>query len=332
MGAKKLSATEKAATVLLALGEEGAVNILRMMPERERILALRALSRLGRVDKGLAEEILREFNETLKEENHSLNGGGDLARRLLSKAIPSSNPDTVDEILSDGSRELIEILRDIDLKILSGFLAREETPQIAVVLAHMDSPRGAHCLKHLPEHLRLNALQKLASLGTIEPSALEDLTAVLRELGLRQNHRSNKAPGGLEKVAAILNALDPSSGQEIMGALSQRDQHLAMAVRELLFQFSDLALLPDKSLVEIIKSVPMETLKIALKKAPDSVCSAFFRNLSERAQTMLRDDIAAMGLVRWTDMQKAQKHIADLARRLIDEGKIAGPNDRGEYV
>lgn len=332
MGAKKLSAPEKAATVLLALGEEGAVSILRMMPEKDRILALQALSRLGRVDKELAEEVLREFNEQIKKESRSLMGGGELARRLLGKAIPSSHQDKVDEILYDGAPELIAILREIDLKILSGFLAREEPPQMAVVLAHMDSPRAAHCLRLLPEHLRLEVIQKLASLGPVEPGALDDLTTVLKELSLRQNYRSNKAPGGLEKVAAILNALDSSSGQEIMGALEQRDQPLANAVRELFFQFSDLALLPDKSLVEVIKSVPVETLKIALKKAPESVCSAFFRNLSGRAQTMLRDDIAAMGLVRLTDVQKAQKQVIDIARRLIDDGKIAGPHDRGEYV
>lgn len=332
MGAKKLSAPEKAATVLLALGEQGAVSILRQMPERDRILALNALSRLGRVDKELAEEVLREFNERIQKESRSLTGGAELARRLFSKAIPYSSQDEVDDLLSDGAPELTEILRGIDLKILSGFLSSEEPPQIAVVLAHMDSPRAAQCLRLLPEYLRLDVIQKLANLGPVEPGALDDLTTILRELSLRQNHRSNKATGGLEKVAAILNALDPSSGQEIMGALEQRDQALANTVRELFFQFKDLALLPDKSLVEIIKAVPMETLKIALKKAPESVCAAFFRNLSDRAQSMLQDDIAAMGLVRWTDVHKAQKHVTDLARRLIDEGKIAGPQDRGEYV
>jgi flagellar motor switch protein FliG len=196
----------------------------------------------------------------------------------------------------------------------------------------MDSLRGATCLGLLPEKLRLTVLQKLANLGSVEPGALVDLTESLRELAWRPNIQGTPIKGGLEKIAAIVNALDPASGQSLLAALGEKDRGLADAVEELLFQFSDLTSLPDKSLVEVLKSVPTETLKLALRTAPELVSQALFRNLSERAQAMLRDDIAAMGLVRLADVENAQKKIADIARRLIDEGKIAGPKDRGDYV
>jgi len=334
MGIKKLTPPEKAATVLLALGEEGAAAVLRSMPEQDKIRALRALSRLGRVDKETANAALREFNEKIKQGSQSLEGSGDLAKKLLSRALPNVAQDLLDDLVyeGDGATELMEILQDIEPKLLATFLAKEAPQQIAVVLAHMDSMRGASCLKLLPETLRLMALQKLANLGSVEPGALGDLTETLRELARRPAALGVPIKGGLEKIAAIVNALDPASGQSLLAALGEKDRGLADAVEELLFQFSDLASLPDKSLVEVLKSVPVETLKLALRTAPELVSQALFRNLSERAQAMLRDDIAAMGLVRLADVEKAQDQIANIARRLIDEGKITGPKDRGDYV
>ena len=332
MSAKKLSPQEKVAILLLALGEEAATPLLKAMPQDEARSALRALSQLGRVEKEAADAVMREFRDGLKREETSIRGGAAVARQLLFKVLPSEALDEACELASEGGSQLAAVLNDLGPTILVAFLVKEKPAQIAVALAHMDGSRGAACLKLLPLALRVPVIQQLASLDSVSTQALEDLTSALQELRERSRTTSGKNLGGREKVAALVSAMDPASGQALLQNMKEREPELAEAIKNLLFQFGDLAQLPDKSMVEILKKVPPESLKLALKNAPETVARAFLKNMSERAQTMLKEDIAAMGLVKKSDVTKAQQTITEIARNLIEEGKIMGPGSASEFV
>lgn len=332
MGAKKLSPAEKAGIVLLALGEDASAPLLKKMPRNELVRALQALSGLGAVDHATAQEVLQEFSQNIKKGEKGLHGDPQAAKRLLSKALPGERETALDTLLSDGNTELMAVLRELDIPLIASFCAKEEAPQIAVTLAHMDPVRGAACLKLLPERLRTTVLEKLAALGPVAPEALDALASTFRELRGRAHAPSGKALGGADKVAALINSLDRPSSQALIQNLAERSPLLAETVQGLLFQFADLARLTDRSIAEILKAVPPETLKIAVKSAPDAVTQAVFRNISKRAQSMLREDIAALGLVKKSAVETAQQTIAALARRLIDEGKIPGPGDSSDFV
>lgn len=322
MSAKKLSGSDKAAVLLLALGDDLASQILGQLAPGEAKRIVNALSRIGRVDEEEARAVLEEFQRLLTSPaQRPLQGGGDAARRILEAAAHVRGEDLGIK-LEDGSSTLRETLLAIDAKTLAGYLRREHPQTMALVLAHLSGKKCGDTLKLLPETLHVDLIERIARLEAVDPEILVELEESLRAELERTSLASQRPIGGVTQVAQLIAGMDKASGERFLDALEERDPGLAEAVRAQLFTFADLVRLDDAGLRLLIAQTPRRTLLLAMKDAPAAVRELILRNVSERARKTLLEDVEAQGKVRKEDVEAAQRDMATLARKLEDEGKL----------
>lgn len=325
MSAKKLSGSDKAAVLLLALGDDLASQILGQLDPREVKRIVSALSRIGRVDEEEARAVLEEFQRLLmRPTQRQLQGGGDAARRIIAAAERVRGEDLGIK-LEDGSSTLRETLLAIDARTLAGYLRREHPQTMALVLAHLDGKKCGDTLKLLPETLHVDLIERIARLEAVDPQILAELEESLHAELERTSLASQRPLGGATQVARLIAGMDEASARRFLDALEARDPGLAEAVRAQLFTFADLARLDDAGLRVLIAQTPRRTLLLAMKEAPAAVREGLLRNVSERARKTLLEDVAAQGKVRREDVEAAQRDMAALARKLDEEGKLAIP-------
>jgi flagellar motor switch protein FliG len=329
MGAKKLSAysgTDKAAVLLLALGEDLAAEIMRQMAPGEIKRLGGALSRLGRIDQETADAILVEFHDLIAGGAPlALVGDASAARRLVAKAAG----DGVADALGLATPELVDTLAQFEPSHLGRYLAKELPQTVAVILAHLDAKKAGETLKAQPADGHAELILRVARLDAVDPEVLAEIDAALKQELQRQGNQRQLAVGGVDAVAAMLATMDRTTGERYLDDLEDRDPELAAAVRAQMFRFQDLTKLDDRGMQELLKQVDQKTLRLALKSASADIMQLVVKNMSQRASKMLQDDLAAMPKVRVSDVETAQRQIADLARKLIDDGKIElkDPND-----
>ena len=322
-----LTGTEKAAVLLLAVGEEAAGAILAGMPRAEAAKVVVALSQLGRVDAAVADAVLREFNDTMAAGSKGpkpLVGDAASAKRLLKAARPHDAA-AIDRELDLASPTLSETLAALPAPELARFLQNEHPQTVALVLAHLAPAHCGQVFKDLPQALRSEAIIRIARLTAVDPQVLADLEDAIRA-GVGSSRRlAAQKKGGAKPVAALLAGLAESERDAELHRLEERDPALADEVRALLFVFEDIAGLDDRGVQEILKAAAEATLKLALKGASDGLKARLFANMSQRRAQALAEDLAATAKVRRSDVEAAQKELAALARRLMEDGKVLDP-------
>ncbi len=332
MGARKFSSAEKAAVVLLALGEEVGGQIMSEMAPPEVKRVAEALSRLGRVDQETVDEVLEEFNGQLESPQRFVVGNSGTARKLLENALARGGIGiNLDHTLDMATPALRETLAGIEVKTLSTYLKQELPQTVAIVLAHMDAKRASELLKLVPDALRTELILRLAKLGPVESDVLFDLEEALRKESQRAG-RARLAIGGPNKVAALLNALGKDQSDQLLEKIEESQPDLADEVRREMFTFADLVKLDDRGMQELLKAVPAESLRLALRKAPQAVETRIFANLSSRARGILQDDLQTMPKVKVSDVEAAQRQIAELAQKLADDGRLEIHRGDEKYV
>lgn len=332
MGARKFSSAEKAAVVLLALGEEVGGQIMSEMAQPEVKRVAEALGRLGRIDQETVDEVLAEFNDQLQSPQRFLVGDSGTARKLLENALAKGGIDVnLEQTLGGATPALRETLAGIDLKTLGNYLKQELPQTMVLVIAHLEPKRASELLKGIPDGLRTDLILRLANLGTVESEVLYDLEEALRQESQRAG-KAHHAVGGANKVAALLNALGKEQSDTLLEKLEEQQPDLARDIRREMFTFSDLTKLDDRGMQELLKAVPAEVLRLALRKAPQAVESKIFANLSGRARGILQDDLQTMPKVKISDVEAAQRQIAELAQKLAGEGKLEIRREDEKYV
>ncbi len=262
----------------------------------------------------------------------ALEGNPESARRLLESAKARGAPARPDDVVKDASDALRETLAEVDAKVLAGFLKAEQAQTVALVMAHLDARRAGDLLKLLAAELRTELMVRLANLGAVEQKVLADLDDQLKLEIEKAGRLTAHAVGGAVKVAALLNVLGREQQEALLGQLESQDQKLAAKVRREMFTFADLAKLDDRGMQELLKAVPAETLRLALKPAPEAVLTRIFGNLSERARTLLQDDLAARPKVKLSDVEAAQRQLAELAQELAKAGRLVLNQTDEKYV
>ena len=320
--AKRLTPTDKAAVLLLALGHDIAAEIMRELdpPELKRIVM--ALSKLGRLEQATVEGVLKEFQKLLNHpQRGGLSGGGETARRLLEAAEQARGEDLGIK-LTDSSANLRNTLDGIETQKLVDHIQREHPQTIALILAHLDGKRSGEALKRLTPALQIEVIQRIATLDAVDPEMIAQLDESLRS-SFDQSHISLvRSLGGTTQVAKMLASMDRSTAERYLNDLELKDPSLAEAVRAELFTFADLVRIDDAGMRILIAETPRKTLLLAMRQAPAAVRDKIFRNVSERARKTLEDDIEAQGKVQRHDVEQAQQAMAVRARQLEDEGKL----------
>lgn len=331
MGAHSYTGTQKAAILLLSFGEEVSSEIFKNLNEFEIKRIGTSMSRLGRLEEDIIDEIIIEFYEILQRNKQFFYGGSDLTKRIIGTAFKGGEAEELIDQLSLSSANL-DSLELIDPRTLAGFVRNEHPQTIALILAHLPPQKFGETLKMLPEALHTEVLLRVANLDAVAPELIDEIEDVLRQEVQAMGSITTDKIGGVESIADMLNVIDKATEEEILDNLEERDPDLAEEIRQLMFVFDDLVKLDDRSIQELIKSVPQDKWKVALKTSSDAVRDLIFANMSERAAEMLREDMEAMGAVRLSDVETVQYEILQTTRKLEEEGKVVIQTGETAYV
>jgi flagellar motor switch protein FliG len=320
---KKLSGKQKAAIVLVALGTETAAKILPHLNEAEVEELGLEIARLGSIPAEVRQQVIQEFYEVCLAQNLALEGGLDHARSLLEQAFGAER---ANEILSRLTRALqmlpFDSIKRVHPAQLSTFLQDEHPQTIALVLAYLEPQAAAAVLSSLPPELRPEVAERLATMGSTPPEVIRRVESVLQRKLSSLASQELTAAGGVKSLVDILQWVDRNTERTIFDALNESNPELAEEVRKLMFTFEDLLQLDDRAIQQILKEVEMKELALALKGASDALKEKIFRNMSERATNMLKEEIEFMGPVRVRNVEEAQQRIVSIVRRLEEAGEI----------
>lgn len=322
MANQKYTGAQKAAILLLSFGEEISAEIFKNMTEFEIKRIGAAMSRLGRLENDVVETVMGEFYGVLQQNQKFFYGGNDFTKKLIGTAFKGTDGDELINQLALGSSSNLDSLELIDARTLSNFIRNEHPQTIALILAHLDSRKCGDTLKLLPESMRTEILIRIANLDAVAPEIIDEIDDVLRAEIQAMGSISTQKIGGVEPIAEMLNLIDGASEEQILDGLEERDPELAERIRQLMFTFDDLVKIDDRGIQEIVKAVQNDKWKIALKTASEAVRELVFKNMSERAAKMLREDMEAMAAVKLSDVEAIQYEIVQVARKLEEEGKI----------
>lgn len=318
-----LTGVQRAAIVLLSLGEQQAAEVLKHMGPKEVQKLGVAMTSVGGIKHEAVARVFDEFVDNLAQP--SLGAGADeYVRAVLTQALGEERASTlIDRILLGRNTSGLDTLKWMEPRAIAE-LVRNEHPQIiAIVMAHLDGDQAAEVLKCLPERVRVDVLLRLATLDGIPPHALNELNDVMaRQFAGSQNLKSSSV-GGVKVAANILNFMDGGLDEALLAAIAEADSELGTQIRDLMFVFDDLAELDDRAMQAVLREVATDRLGLALRGADAKVKEKITSNMSQRAAEMLLEDMEARGPVRLAEVEAAQKEILATVRRMADSGEIA---------
>jgi flagellar motor switch protein FliG len=325
---------ERAAILLLTLGESEAAEILKHLGAKDVQRLGRSMAELSNVSREEVRTVLGDFTSAVESQTSLGVGSDDFIRRVLINALGEEKAASLmDRISLGGTRKGLDALKWMDAKAIAD-LVRIEHPQIvAIVLSYLDSEHAAEVLACLPEGQRSDLIMRVATLDGIQPSALAELDEMMeKQFAASGGSGKSSALGGLRVAAEMLNLLDSSVNTSIMNDIGKTDEGLSQKIQDLMFVFDDLLEIDDRGMQELLRQVPADKLLIALKGADETFKTKVFKNMSQRAAEMLKGDLEAKGPVRLADVEAAQKEILLAARKLSDEGTIQLGGKGEQYV
>ncbi|MBD7920876.1 flagellar motor switch protein FliG [Xanthomonas sp. CFBP 8703] len=319
-----MNGVQRAAVLLLSLGEADAAEVLKHMDPKEVQKIGIAMATMSGISRDQVEKVMDEFNNELGSKTSLGVGADDYIRNVLVQALGADKAGgLIDRILLGRNTTGLDTLKWMDPRAVAD-LVRNEHPQIiAIVMAHLDSDQAAEALKLLPERVRADVLMRIATLDGIPPNALNELNEIMeRQFSGNQGLKSSNV-GGVKVAANILNFMDSGQDQGVLAAIGKIDAELSTRIQDLMFVFDNLVELEDRALQTLLREVSGDRLGLALRGADIKVREKITKNMSQRAAEILLEDMEARGPVRLADVEGAQKEILTIVRRLADEGVIS---------
>jgi flagellar motor switch protein FliG len=329
-----ITGVQKAAVLLLQIGKERSAKVLRSMKESEVEEVMAEIARMEGVGVDVADEVLEEFRELAAAQRYVTQGGMGFAKELLESSLGASKAREILDRLTAGMVEVpFEFLRRADPRQVLTYLQDEHPQTVALVLAHMHADHGAMVLSGLPEELQADVAHRVATMDQTSPEVIARVEAVLeRKLASLLQAGDFAAAGGVQPLVDILNRSDRATERLILEGLEGRDAELAEAVRSLMFVFEDITTLEDRSMQLVLREVDSAELAVALKGVREDVRDKVTRNMSERAATILLEEIDMLGPVRIKTVEEAQANIVRVIRSLEEAGQIVLSRGGDEFV
>jgi len=328
-----LSGSQRAAVLLLSLGEDEAGQVLRHLSVRDVQSVGGAMAALKSVTRDQADAVLDSFSQVIEQQSTIGVAAEDYIRKMLINALGEEKASSlIERILQGRTSKGMEVLKWMDSRAVAEMIGMEH-PQIqSIILAHLEPDQAAEVIGFLPQRVRSDVIMRIASLDGIQPHALHELDAVIAQQFSGNNKFQSSSIGGYKAAANILNAMETSVEAALMETITKSDENLSQKLQELMFVFDDLSRLDDRSLQTLLREVASDRLVIALKGADTLLRDKIFANMSKRAAEMLRDDLEVKGPVKLSEVDAAQKEILLIARRLGDSGQISLGGGGEEYV
>ncbi len=315
---------QKTAVLCLALGEKFTGEVFKRLDRSEIARISKAMLEIDSIPKEDVEEIVREFNETMQYGQEMIMGGPEQVRRILTKSLDGDTAKYImDSLEIDTGPTPFQELENVSPRILSQILRNEHPQTLALILGHLHPDQAAELVQSLPAGVRSEVLMRLARLEAVAEDMLLEVDKVLQSQLIAMGGKEGKKVGGVPSVAEILNAVDRATEEEVLSEIEEESSQMAEDIRNLMFVFEDIKALDDRAVRELLKEVANDELTLALKGASEELKEKFFKNLSERASTMIAEDLEIMGPVRLADVEGAQQNVVRVVRRMEAEGKIA---------
>lgn len=330
----KLSGAQRAAVLLLTLGEQDAAEVLKHLGARDVQNVGTAMAALKKVSREEADAVLDNFTRTIEQQTSIGVGTEEYIRKILVNALGEDKASSlIDRILLGRSTKGLESLKWMESRAVAEMIGQEHPQIIAIVLAHLDPDQAAEVLGFLPQRVRADVVMRIATLDGIQPHALHELDEIMeKQFSGNTTKFKSSTVGGHKAAANILNAMETARETELMEAINKVDANLGQRIQELMFVFDDLAGLDDRSMQTLLREISTDRLVIALKGSEPNVREKIFANMSKRAADMLRDDLEVKGPVKLSEVDAAQKEILAAARRLADAGQISLGAGGEDYV
>ena len=327
---------QKAAILMVLLGEEAASHIYRNLPEGDVERLTRRIAELEHFKPETAIAVLEEYYQLTLTQGYLAEGGPEYAQKLLIKAFGESGAKRLLEQVSNAVEQNavhLESLQEADPQQLAKFLEVEHPQTIALILAHLHARQACALLLRLPEEVRAETVKRLAQLRQFSPDVAQKVALCLNKHLESLGEQGRRVYAGFKGAADLLNQLEPIKSKGILEIIEKDDPKMALAIRNLMFTFEDLLGVPEAGIRELLGQLDKKTLAMALRGANEELKNLIFKTMSSRAVDMLKEDMEVLGAVRTKDVHQAQREIVEMARKLEAEGKIMlSAESQEEYV
>jgi flagellar motor switch protein FliG len=325
-----LTGTQRAAVLMLLLGEQQAAEIIRYLNPKEVQALGGAMVSVADLSQEAVNIVLDDFVVTLKKQTSLGLGTGDYVEKVLKRALGDDKAASVlSRIMPGQGSKGLEILKWMDARSIADMIHGEHPQVIAIILSVLEYDVAADVMSYLPPEGRSEILQRVASLETVQPSAMEELENIMKKQFASNSSAKSSSFGGIKAAAKIMNFVKVDLESKIMGGLSQLDPDLMQKIQDNMFTFENLSGVDNRGIQTLMRNVESDLLMTALKGAPEYVKEKFFDNMSARARVMFIDEMEAKGPLRLADVEEAQKQVIRIARKLSDSGELvlAGRGD-----
>jgi flagellar motor switch protein FliG len=318
---RSLNGPQRAAVLMLALGEDQSARLFSMMHEDEIKEISSAMAQLGAVRSDVVERLCVEFAEQLGGSGN-LVGSFENTERLLLKTLPRERVTQImEEIRGPAGRTMWDKLGNVNEAVLANYLKNEYPQTVAVVLSKIRANHAARVLALLPDSFAMEVVMRMLRMESVQKDVLDGVERTLRAEFMSNLARSARRDAH-EMMAEIFNNLDRQAETRFLAALEERNREAAERIKSLMFTFDDLQRLTPMAVQTLLRSVEKAKLPLALKGASEKLRDLFFGNMSERAGKMLREEIEVLGPVKLRDVDEAQASIVLLAKELAAQGQI----------
>ena len=326
---RSLTGTEKAAILLLSLGEDHVSRVFEHMDEEEIRELSSTMAQLGTVSSTLVERLFTEFGERISSTG-SLVGTFESTERLLTKVLGEDRVQLImEEIRGPAGRTMWDKLANVNEVVLANYLKNEYPQTVAVVLSKIKPDHASRVLASLPENFAMEVIMRMLRMEAVQKEVIDDVERTLRNEFMSNLARS-QGRDAHEMMAEIFNNLDRQNEEKYLNALEEHNRDASERIKALMFTFEDLKKLDPSGVQTLLRNVDKDKLGVALKGASEDLRDLFFSNLSERAGKILREDMEAMGPVRLKDVDEAQMHLVNSAKDLSAKGEIIIADAKGD--
>jgi flagellar motor switch protein FliG len=319
----QLSGTQRAAVLMLLLGEQQAAEIIRYLNPKEVQALGAAMVLVVDLSQEAVNSVLDEFVLTIKKQTNLGLGTTDYVEKVLKRALGDDKAASVlNRIMPGQSTKGLEILSWMDPRSIADMIYGEHPQVIAIILSVLEHQVAADVLTYLPDEARPEIMQRVASLDTVQPSAMTELEAIMKKQFSNNSSSKSSSFGGVKAAARIMNLTKTELEASVILGLNKLDPDLTLRIQDNMYTFENLTTMENRGIQLLMRNVDTDQLMIALKGATEAVKDKFFGNMSERARSMFKDDMEAKGPMRITDVEEAQKKIMRTARKLADAGEL----------
>ncbi len=329
----RIGGVERAAILLLALGEKDAAELLRHMGPKEVQDVGLAMASLTDVTTDTMEGVMRQFVSTLEKQTALGLGSDEYIRNMLTNALGEDKAGgVIDRILLGRNSKGLEQLKWMDPRAIAELIRLEHPQIIAIVLSFLESDQAAQVVSQFPERVRTDVIMRIATLDGIQPAALQELDEILEKQFSGATNVKSSNLGGVKTAAEILNMLDGAVESKLMEEITEVDADLSQELQDNMFVFENLIDVDDRGIQTLLREVSTEQLLLAIRGADEGLKDKIFKNMSKRAAEMLKDDLEAAAPAKISDVEAAQKEILVVARRLADAGEINLGGGGDEFI